>query len=219
MCCQGGVRSITKWISSILTGPSGGGNAWGALTVQTEDALAGCAACQRIWGNRRTPPTITLIFVTALAHPDMLKDTDVVAIMLHDTRMKLLNQVSSYGIGWGLLQCVIRRFLSSLLIRVTEHEVPEGRVVFALWDIEIPRTQRVFDREGQAHLPGIAVDVSVIIFECDTEFLGHERARCLPWHLFVLLGIKLLDKLHTYISESLPRSAAKGRYRKSAKYS
>lgn len=57
---------------------------WNVYVVHGYDGTAGFAAFQRIWGNRPNPPTITLVYVAALAHPDMLMEMDAVAVVPHE---------------------------------------------------------------------------------------------------------------------------------------
>src|SRR5579859_880216 len=45
---------------------------WNLYLVQGQSLQAGFAAFQQFWGSQPNPPTITGVFVSALAHPDFL---------------------------------------------------------------------------------------------------------------------------------------------------
>jgi enamine deaminase RidA (YjgF/YER057c/UK114 family) len=54
---------------------------WNIYVMQGQDLRVGFEVFQRIWGGRPNPPTITGIFVAALAHPDFLLEIDAVAVV------------------------------------------------------------------------------------------------------------------------------------------
>ncbi len=54
---------------------------WNVYVVQGQSLSAGFEAFQRIWGNRPNPPTITMAFVSGLAHSDFLCEMDVIAVV------------------------------------------------------------------------------------------------------------------------------------------
>lgn len=49
--------------------------------VQGQSLQDGFAAFQQIWGNRSNPPTVSVLFVAGLAHPDFLAEIDAVAVV------------------------------------------------------------------------------------------------------------------------------------------
>jgi enamine deaminase RidA (YjgF/YER057c/UK114 family) len=49
--------------------------------VQGQSLQEGFAAFQKIWGNRANPPTISVLFVAGLAHPDFLAEIDAIAVV------------------------------------------------------------------------------------------------------------------------------------------
>jgi enamine deaminase RidA (YjgF/YER057c/UK114 family) len=52
---------------------------WNVHIVQGQSALVGFEAFRRVWGGRPNPPTITVLFVAGLAHPDFLVEIDAIA--------------------------------------------------------------------------------------------------------------------------------------------
>lgn len=54
---------------------------WNVYIVHGQPLQPGFAAFQRVWGNRPNPPTISMLFVAALAHPDFLVEIDAVAVV------------------------------------------------------------------------------------------------------------------------------------------
>jgi enamine deaminase RidA (YjgF/YER057c/UK114 family) len=54
---------------------------WNIYIVQGQPIQPGLEAFQRIWGRRPNPPTITGVFVVALANPDFLVEIDAVAVV------------------------------------------------------------------------------------------------------------------------------------------
>lgn len=54
---------------------------WNVYIVQGQSLQPGFEAFQRVWGSRPNPPTITGLFVAALAHPDFLVEIDAVAVV------------------------------------------------------------------------------------------------------------------------------------------
>ncbi len=54
---------------------------WNVYIVQGNALLPGFEAFQKAWGDRPNPPTITGLFVAALAHPDYLVEIDAVAVV------------------------------------------------------------------------------------------------------------------------------------------
>jgi enamine deaminase RidA (YjgF/YER057c/UK114 family) len=54
---------------------------WNVYILHGQSAQAGFEAFQKVWGQRPNPPVITGIFVSALAHPDLLVEIDAVAVV------------------------------------------------------------------------------------------------------------------------------------------
>lgn len=54
---------------------------WNLNIVAGQPLQDGFAAFQEFWGNRGAPPTITVLFVSGLAHPDFLAEMDAVAVV------------------------------------------------------------------------------------------------------------------------------------------
>jgi enamine deaminase RidA (YjgF/YER057c/UK114 family) len=54
---------------------------WNVYLVQGQPLAPGFAAFQRAWGQRSNPPTITMMYVAGLAHPDFLVEIDAVAVL------------------------------------------------------------------------------------------------------------------------------------------
>jgi enamine deaminase RidA (YjgF/YER057c/UK114 family) len=54
---------------------------WTLYVVEGQPMEPGFAAFQEAWGARSNPPTITMAFVAALAHPDFLIEIDAIAVV------------------------------------------------------------------------------------------------------------------------------------------
>ncbi|GHO97953.1 reactive intermediate/imine deaminase [Reticulibacter mediterranei] len=54
---------------------------WNVYLVQGQPLAPGFAAFQRVWGQRPNPPTITMMYVAGLAHPDFLVEIDAIAVL------------------------------------------------------------------------------------------------------------------------------------------
>jgi enamine deaminase RidA (YjgF/YER057c/UK114 family) len=54
---------------------------WNIYIVQGQPIQPGFEVFQRIWGRRPNPPTISGMFVVALANPDFLVEIDAVAVV------------------------------------------------------------------------------------------------------------------------------------------
>ena len=54
---------------------------WNVYIVHGNPLLPGFEAFQKAWGDRSNPPTITGLFVVALAHPDYLVEIDAIAVV------------------------------------------------------------------------------------------------------------------------------------------
>lgn len=54
---------------------------WNIYVVQGQSLQVGFETFQRVWGNRPNPPTISVMFVAGLAHPDFLAEMDAVAVV------------------------------------------------------------------------------------------------------------------------------------------
>ncbi len=54
---------------------------WTVYVVHGQPAQPAFEVFQHEWGNRPNPPTITLVYVAALAHPDFLMEIDAVAVV------------------------------------------------------------------------------------------------------------------------------------------
>jgi enamine deaminase RidA (YjgF/YER057c/UK114 family) len=52
---------------------------WTVYVVQGQPVAPGFEAFQRVWGNRGNPPSVTVLFVAGLAHPDFLVEIDAIA--------------------------------------------------------------------------------------------------------------------------------------------
>jgi enamine deaminase RidA (YjgF/YER057c/UK114 family) len=60
------LRHVVKWTIYVLEG---------------QPAQAGFQVFQRVWANRGAPPTLTVVFVSGLAHPDYLMELDAIAVV------------------------------------------------------------------------------------------------------------------------------------------
>ncbi len=54
---------------------------WNIFVVHGQSLRAGLEVFQRAWGNRPNPPTISVLFVSGLAHPDFLLEMDAIAVV------------------------------------------------------------------------------------------------------------------------------------------
>lgn len=54
---------------------------WNVHVVQGQDLREGLQAFQEHWGSLGEPPTITVVVVAGLAHPDFLVEVDAIAVM------------------------------------------------------------------------------------------------------------------------------------------
>ncbi|HLO16798.1 MAG TPA: RidA family protein [Anaerolineales bacterium] len=54
---------------------------WNLYIVQGQSLRDGFEVFQRMWGNRAHPPTISVMFVAGLAHPDFLAEMDAIAVI------------------------------------------------------------------------------------------------------------------------------------------
>ena len=54
---------------------------WNIYVVQGQSIEQGFAAFQSVWGNPPNPPTISVMFVSGLAHPDFLAEIDAIAVV------------------------------------------------------------------------------------------------------------------------------------------
>ncbi len=54
---------------------------WNVYVVEGQPPQPAFEVFQRVWGDRPNPPTITLVFVSGLAHPDFLLEMDAVAVV------------------------------------------------------------------------------------------------------------------------------------------
>jgi len=54
---------------------------WNIYVLQGQSLQEGFAAFQSVWGNRCNPPTISVLFVAGLAHPDFLAEMDAIAVV------------------------------------------------------------------------------------------------------------------------------------------
>ena len=54
---------------------------WNVYVVQDQPPQPAFEVFQRVWDDRPNPPAITLVFVSGLAHPDFLLETDAVAVV------------------------------------------------------------------------------------------------------------------------------------------
>jgi enamine deaminase RidA (YjgF/YER057c/UK114 family) len=54
---------------------------WTVYVVQGQPVAPGFEAFQRVWGNRANPPSVTVLLVAGLAHPDFLVEIDAIAVV------------------------------------------------------------------------------------------------------------------------------------------
>jgi enamine deaminase RidA (YjgF/YER057c/UK114 family) len=54
---------------------------WNLYVVQGQPIQEGFEVFRRVWGNRATPPAISMAFVAGLAHPDFLAEMDAIAVI------------------------------------------------------------------------------------------------------------------------------------------
>jgi enamine deaminase RidA (YjgF/YER057c/UK114 family) len=54
---------------------------WNVYMVQGQPVAAGAEVFQRAWGQRPNPPTVTVVLVAGLAHPDFLVEIDAIAVV------------------------------------------------------------------------------------------------------------------------------------------
>jgi enamine deaminase RidA (YjgF/YER057c/UK114 family) len=54
---------------------------WNVYLVHGQALLPGFEAFQRAWGNRPNPPTVSVLVVAGLAHPDFLVEIDAIAVV------------------------------------------------------------------------------------------------------------------------------------------
>jgi len=54
---------------------------WNIFVVQGQSLSAGLEVFQGAWGNQPNPATISVIFVSGLAHPDFLLEMDAIPIV------------------------------------------------------------------------------------------------------------------------------------------
>jgi enamine deaminase RidA (YjgF/YER057c/UK114 family) len=54
---------------------------WTVYVVQGQPVAPGFEAFQRVWGNLANPPSVTVLFVAGLAHPDFLVEIDAIAVV------------------------------------------------------------------------------------------------------------------------------------------
>src|SRR5215475_10763684 len=54
---------------------------WNVYIVQGQSVRPGFDAFRRAWGDRPSPPTVTVVFVAGLANPDFLVEIDATAVV------------------------------------------------------------------------------------------------------------------------------------------
>ena len=54
--------------------------------VQGQNARAGFEGSRRVWGDTPRPPTVSVIYVASLAHPDFLVEFDAIAVVPLDSK-------------------------------------------------------------------------------------------------------------------------------------
>jgi enamine deaminase RidA (YjgF/YER057c/UK114 family) len=54
---------------------------WTVYVVQGQPVAPGFEAFQRVRGNRANPPSVTVLLVAGLAHPDFLVEIDAIAVV------------------------------------------------------------------------------------------------------------------------------------------
>jgi enamine deaminase RidA (YjgF/YER057c/UK114 family) len=58
---------------------------WTIYLVHGQDARAAFQIAQQTWGTQSNPPTISVLFVAGLAHPDFLIEIDAIAVVPETT--------------------------------------------------------------------------------------------------------------------------------------
>ena len=54
---------------------------WNVYVVHGQPIQEAFQVFQRVWGDRPNPPTISMLFVAGLAHPDFLAEMDAIAVV------------------------------------------------------------------------------------------------------------------------------------------
>lgn len=54
---------------------------WNIYVVQGHSLQEGFEVFQRVWGNRSSPPAISVVIVAGLAQPDFLAEIDAIAVV------------------------------------------------------------------------------------------------------------------------------------------
>jgi len=54
---------------------------WNIYLVQGTQPQPALEVFRQVWGNRPNPPLITMVYVSALAHPDFLLEMDAIAVV------------------------------------------------------------------------------------------------------------------------------------------
>jgi enamine deaminase RidA (YjgF/YER057c/UK114 family) len=85
---KGEIETQAEQIFKNLEAALAGGGAkldhvikWNIYVVQGQPPQPAFEVFQRVWGNRPSPPLITLLFVSGLAHPDYLMEIEAVAVV------------------------------------------------------------------------------------------------------------------------------------------
>ena len=83
-------------------------------------------------------------------------------------------------------------------------------MLLALGQGEIPRPQGIFDRQGQAGLPRIAVNLACLISECPSQLFGHEGDRGIIRDLFECASIQLPNDVKSVYQTVITLLSGKG---------
>ena len=85
---KGDFRAQTEQVLKNLQAALAAGGAelhqvikWNIFVVQGQSLRVGFELFQRAWGTRPNPPTISVLIVAGLAHPDFLLEVDAIAIV------------------------------------------------------------------------------------------------------------------------------------------
>jgi enamine deaminase RidA (YjgF/YER057c/UK114 family) len=85
---KGDLRAQTEQILKNIQAALAAGGAglehivkWNIYVLQGQSLQTGFEVFQRVWGDRPSPPAISVMFVAGLAHPDFLAEMDATAVV------------------------------------------------------------------------------------------------------------------------------------------
>ena len=90
-------------------------------------------------------------------------------------------------------------------------------MLLALRQREIPGTQRVFERQGQASFPRVPVELGRLIVEGAAQFGWNKHRRGIRWELLQYPGIQLPDDLERAEHGLIPGLGSEGEMDKRGK--